>query len=180
MSNPFLEKIEPYLISEELIIQEFVLHALNEYPNTPAEWTNRVLEKAIHSEETRSSLLIWAKKDALNEDSVPLLLKLLEIIEPARKHLVMHLINELKPEIIVAFEKELSPYLAKEFFTFNRFLLDGEEEDLWEEYGSVLASLEEKQFFDQDLFLREKKFYICSYSRDLMMKWKSTLSCKKN
>ncbi|MBS4204963.1 SEC-C metal-binding domain-containing protein [Lederbergia citrea] len=157
MSNPFLEKIEPHLISEELIIQEFVLHALNEYPNTPAEWTNRVLEKAIQSEKDRSSLLIWAKKDALNEDSVPLLLKLLEVIEPARKHLVMHLINELKPEIIVAFEKELSPYLEKEFFTFNCFLLEGEEENLWEEYGSVLASLEEKQFFDQDLFLRAKK-----------------------
>ncbi|RWR09613.1 hypothetical protein QNH23_02160 [Siminovitchia fortis] len=58
MSNPFLEKIEPFLLSDQKIVQEFVLQALKEYPLTPAEWTNRVLEMALHSEERRIDLLL--------------------------------------------------------------------------------------------------------------------------
>jgi hypothetical protein len=30
----------PHLISDNILIQEVVLHALHEYPHVPDEWTN--------------------------------------------------------------------------------------------------------------------------------------------
>lgn len=149
--------MERHLLSDEYIVQEFILHALKEYPYTPAEWTDQILNKALHAEEHRSKLLVWAKKEAVHEKSVPLLIRLLEVIDSRRKHLVMNFVYELKPEIILQFDKQLNPYLTEEFMKFNRFLLESGEDDLWEEYYSHLSLLESKEYYDHDLFIRGKK-----------------------
>lgn len=157
MMNPFLTTVEPYLLSDEKIIQEYVLFALKDYSGAPAEWTNRVLEKAFQSEELRSSLLVWLKEDTVNEASVPLLIELMKIIDPKRKHLVLKFIIALEPEWIVQYEHELAPYLDNKDFAFNRFLLEGEEDDIWDEYYSVLTAMEKKGSYDAQLFIRAKE-----------------------
>ena len=45
----FLQKIEPYVVSGDPIVQQFVLQALEEYPHVPNEWTERLIEKAVRS-----------------------------------------------------------------------------------------------------------------------------------
>ena len=47
----FLEKIKPHLISDDILIQEVVLHALHDYPLVPEQWTNELLKEAIDKED---------------------------------------------------------------------------------------------------------------------------------
>lgn len=157
MSNPFLEKIEPYLLSDQKIVQEFVLQALKEYPLTPAEWTNRVLEMALHSEERRIDLLLGCKSNTVNENSIPLLLNLLKVTEKQRRHLIIEYFKHLQPEIIMEHEQELSSVFGKDVFAFHQFLIHADENELRNEYDAVLSLLESKEFYDHQLYFQAKQ-----------------------
>ncbi|SDN63481.1 hypothetical protein [Bacillus sp. OK048] len=54
----FLEKIKPYLISDVILIQEVVLHALHDYPHVPEAWTNELLIEALKNKDKQSSFFI--------------------------------------------------------------------------------------------------------------------------
>lgn len=54
----FLKKIEPHLLSDDLLIQDFVLYIMEDYPFVPEEWTELLLREALSSKEKESSILV--------------------------------------------------------------------------------------------------------------------------
>lgn len=157
MSNSFLERIRPYLLSDQTIVQDFVLHTLKEYPFTPAEWTNKLLEMALHSEDKRTDLLIWGNSKAVNENTIPILLNLLEVTEVQKRHLVIGYFTYLHPETVLKHELELSPIFKDEIFSFYRFLMKANQDELQSEYTSVLSLLEKEQYYNHPLYIRAKQ-----------------------
>lgn len=157
MSNLFSEKMKPYLLSDQKIVQEFVLQALKEYPLTPAEWTNKILEQALQKEDKRTDLLLAGNSNALNENSIPILLGLLKVIDKQKRHLVFNYFKQLQPETVIKHEKELSSVFGQDVFTFYRFLLNADKHELQSEFDSVLSSLEKRKYFDHPLFHRAKQ-----------------------
>ncbi|MDQ0220997.1 zinc chelation protein SecC [Peribacillus cavernae] len=154
----FLQKIEPYLTTDDIVLQEFVLRAVNEYPEVPAEWTERLLEKAFAAQGKDTTILIKIKNHHLTDRAARLLLEGADKLEKSRLHLVSSLLNNhLEPEIALLNKEKLKRFISNDTWSFYDLLLKGTEEEVWEEYGSVLAELENGTRYNHDLFVKAKR-----------------------
>jgi hypothetical protein len=155
----FIRKIDPILIQNDPIMQENVLHIMREFPYAPVEWTNRLLQHAIESEDNRIKIITTVGSLPFNEESVKPLLKLTDIVDEPRKFLLVRLVNRLKPESIVKYGETLvqKQLITREYIDYCRFLLEGEEENLWKQYRSFLNQLDHAKQFDPFLFQLTKQ-----------------------
>jgi hypothetical protein len=153
----FLDKIEPFLVSEDLITQDFILHILDDYPYVPAEWTERLLKEALLSKEKETSILIHASKLPLSDEVMKVLIEGLQKADPSKLHLYLSFFDNVEPEMALAHQMELEKYIAKDEWDFYRFLLEGSEEEVWEEYGAALGKLESSSKFNHKLYVRAKQ-----------------------
>ncbi|HYK72089.1 MAG TPA: SEC-C metal-binding domain-containing protein [Pseudoneobacillus sp.] len=153
----FLEKIEPHLVSEDRLVQNFVLFVLdNYYPFVPSEWTDRLLKDALQSKEKESNILLHLDKLPFGEKSVEILIDALKKSNLSNKHFYLPLIEKLEPELAWKYRQELEPYTQKGIWDFYRTLLEGTEEDVWEAYREVLALLEKEQNHNHHLYSQAK------------------------
>lgn len=153
----FLHKLEPHLVSEDVHIQNFVLHILDDiHQIVPEEWTERLLKDAIESKEKEWTNLIHADKLPLNPEAVKLLIQGMKETDKSRLHLYRRLLENLEPEMALEFQQELTTYIEESGWEFYRFLLNGDEEKIWEEYGSALAKLETERDFNPNSYSRAK------------------------
>lgn len=152
----FLQKIEPYLTSDDLLVQQFVLHALSDYPNVPAEWTNQLIREAITKKEKEAEILIGINRHSINEEGLILLLKGIQQASIIRKHLYFRLIQTIPPSILLKYRDELAHLFSNDWWDFYDLLLYGEEEEVWGAYGSVLNELEDLEFHNGEIFSKAK------------------------
>ncbi|MEH7886573.1 SEC-C metal-binding domain-containing protein [Bacillus sp. JJ1609] len=153
----FLEKIEPHLLSDDLLVQEFVMHALMEYPNIPEDWTVRLLKEAIAKKEKEITILANIDRFPFNSEAIEVLLKGAEEADPDDQFLYARLIRNILSDLKLKHRTQLENFLPEKEFEYIQFLMDGEEEQVWEEYGSVLAALETDESFNQDLYSKAKE-----------------------
>lgn len=153
----FLEKIEPHLLSDDLLVQEFVMHALMEYTRIPEEWTVRLLKEAIAKKEKEIIILANIDRFPFNSEAIEVLLKGAEEADPDDQFLYARLIRNIRSDLKLKHRTQLEEFLPEKEFDYIQFLLDGEEEKVWEEYGSVLAALETDESFNQELYSKAKE-----------------------
>lgn len=175
----FIKKIDPILIQENPILQANIMHNVREFRYAPVEWTNRLLEHAVNSEENRMKIITSIDSMPLNDESVKHLLKLADIVDITQKHLIVRTVNNLKPEYIVKYGKEFvrKKLVTKEYVDYCQFLLDATEKQLWNQYNTFLNELEKADQFDSFLFrltkqlatiLVEKGYYKSSIVRKII------------
>ncbi len=153
----FLEKIEPYLTADDLLVQEFVVHALEDYPDVPEEWVTRLLKEAVNKKEKESSILVFADKHQLSEEALKVLLDGLEKAEKSKKHLYTKFLENIEPQLAMNYKNELTPYHTKETWDFYELLLNGTEEEVWNKYGEIINRLEQASEYNHELFIKGKK-----------------------
>lgn len=148
MVHSFIEKITPFLKDEDKIVREYASFMLHEYPFTPSELVNQQLADALNAqEEERNSLLIWGQQQHVNEDTLPILLKLLRKISKKDRHLVLKYVINLPAQSIVDAEKDLVPYIGEDFIAFSKMLLTEDDEDkLWESFTDVIQNVDSDGF----------------------------------
>jgi SEC-C motif len=152
----FLQKIQPHLTSNDLFVQKFVLYALQEYPEVPAEWTTQLINEAIHHKEKELNVLIDIRNHPLNEEAAKLIIDGINKTDKVNTHLYLELIKQLPPEVVVKYQDELENILTKDTIEFYRLLANGSEEEVWEEYGAVLGQLNNEEWFNQQLYSKAK------------------------
>lgn len=157
MQNNFLEKIQPFLTDRESLVQEFVVQALQEYPDMPPEWTNSIIEDLLNQNEVNSSILVWLNERNVDAKSVPLLIRLINKLPNHLKHLGMAFLFELSPKVIVEHELDLAPYLTKEQFDFYYALVNSTQGELKSQLNDKITHLEKQNRFNQSDY-REAKF----------------------
>lgn len=157
MQNNFLEKIQPFLTDREPLVQEFVVQALQDYPHTPPEWTNFIIEDLLNQNEVNSAILVWLNERNVDAKSVPHLIRLINKLPSHLKHLGMSFLFELSPTVIVEHEMDLAPYLAKEQFEFYHGLVNSTQEELITQFNEKIDQLEKQDRFNQSNY-RESKF----------------------
>jgi hypothetical protein len=153
----FLEKLKPHLSSDDILIQEVVLHALHDYPNVPEEWTNELLKEAFRDKDKQSSILIYIENQTLNEEAVKLLIENIPIMEPSKRHLGVNLVQRIEPELALKYKKQLQEYIPKSTWALYELLLKGTEEEVYSEYGQVLNDLERAGSEQHAFYIKAKK-----------------------
>ncbi|MGM0875204.1 MAG: YecA family protein [Bacillota bacterium] len=153
----FLDRIEPFLISNDLIIQEFVLHALHDYPNVSKLWIEQLVKEALQNEEKRPSILLYLSIDPMHEEVVSLLVEGAKNAPMNNRHLYFQLLFDLEPELVIKHKHELSPFIPNDYWTLYNVLVNGSKEEVWMEYGDILNKLEAEPSINSDLYKKAKK-----------------------
>lgn len=162
----FLEKIQPYLISDDILIQEVVLHALHDYPNVPEEWTNELLKEAFRKKDKQSSILIYVENQTLNEEAVKILIENIPQMEPSERHLAVNLVHRIEPELALKYKEKLQNYIPEETWSIYELLLHGKEEEVYSEYGQILNDLERPGSQQHNFYIKAKKMAACLVKKD--------------
>ncbi|MFD2445309.1 SEC-C metal-binding domain-containing protein [Bacillus sp. CGMCC 1.16607] len=152
----FLVKIEPFLLSDDLFAQKFILHILDDFTFVPAEWTEMLLNEALHSSKKESLILGHLNKLPLSERAVQMIIEGLQKRDQTNKYLYADLLQNLEPEMALKYRNEIEPYIKKEGIDFYHFLQNGTEEEIWDKYGEILAQLENEVKFNHTLYSRAK------------------------
>jgi hypothetical protein len=157
----FLEKIKPHLISEDILIQEVVLHALHDYPIIPEEWTNELLKEAFRNKEKLSSILIYVDNQTFNEEAVKILIENIPLMDPSKRQLAVKLVQRIEPELALKYKEQLQGYIPKHTWNLYELLLHGSEEEVYSEYGQILNDLERAGSKQHDFYIIAKKLAAC-------------------
>ncbi len=157
----FLEKIKPHLISDDILIQETVLHALHDYPNVPEEWTNELLKEAFSKKDKQSSILIYVENQTINEVGIRILIENIPLMDPSKRHLAVNLVQRIEPETALKFKEQLQKYIPNDTWSLYDLLSHGTEEEVYTEYGKVLNDLDRMDSFQYDLYIKAKKLAAC-------------------
>ena len=107
----FIEKLEPNIIHDDIIVQNNVLHIIKDFPFTPAGWTNKLLEHALNSPESQTEILFFLDHLTFNESSIELLLKLADETPTQRRHLIVRSVYRIEPELMVKYADSSSKEL---------------------------------------------------------------------
>ncbi|WP_412995391.1 YecA family protein [Neobacillus sp. 3P2-tot-E-2] len=157
----FLEKLKPHLISDDILIQEVVLHALHDYPNVPEEWTNELLKEAFRNKDKQSSIFIYVENQTFNEESVKILSENIPLMDPSERHLAVNLVQRIEPELALKYKNQLQAYIPKSTWALYELLLHGTEEEVYSEYGQILNDLERAGSDQHHLYITAKKLAAC-------------------
>lgn len=157
----FLEKIKPHLISDDILIQEVVLHALHDYPNVPEEWTNELLKEAFRNKDKQSSIFIYVENKTFNEEAVKILMENIPLMDPSKRHLAVNLVQRIEPELALKYKEQLQEYIPKSTWSLYELLLHGTEEEVYSEYGQILNDLERAGSEQHNFYIKAKKLAAC-------------------
>jgi hypothetical protein len=157
----FLEKIKPHLISDDILIQEVVLHALHDYANVPEEWTNELLKEAFRNKDKQTSIFIYVENQFLNEEAVKILVENIPLMEPSNRHLALNLVHRIEPELALKHKEKLQNYIPNETWALYNLLLHGKEEEVYSEYGQILNDLERAGSEHHLYLIKAKKLAAC-------------------
>jgi hypothetical protein len=150
----FLEKIKPHLMSDDSLIQETVLRAIQDYPNLPEEWTIELLREAFKEKE---KILMYIENQTFNEEAVKVLIDNIPKMDPFKIHLAIRLINSIEPEFALTFRKPLERYISKERWKLIELEVNGKEEDVCTEYEKALTALEQTKYYSYEPYSKAKK-----------------------
>ncbi|WP_144548533.1 SEC-C metal-binding domain-containing protein [Bacillus sp. X1(2014)] len=157
----FLEKIEPHVISKDILIQEIVLHALHDYPNVPEEWTIKLLKEAFTNEDKQSSILIYIDNMRINEEAVQLLLENIPKMDKTQIHLAVKLLERIEPILSLKYKEPLQKYFNEEHWSLVELIVNGDEEEVWEEFANTINSLDKATTYQHSQFIKAKKLAAC-------------------
>lgn len=157
----FLKKMKPHLISDDILIQEVVLHALHDYPYVPEEWTNELLKEAFRNKDKQSSIFIYVENQTFNEEAVQILIENIPLMDPSKRHLAVNLVQRVEPELALKYKKQLQKYISKSTWALYELFIHGTEEEVYSEYGQILNDLERAGSEQHELYIKAKKIAAC-------------------
>ncbi|WML26171.1 SEC-C metal-binding domain-containing protein [Neobacillus sp. OS1-33] len=157
----FLEKIKPYIVSNDVLIQETVLHALHDYPNVPEEWTIELLKEAFKNEDKRSSILIYVENMKINENAVKVLLENIPLMDKTKNHLAVNLLNRMDPELALKYKEALQGYISEDSWSLYELIMNGTEDEVFNEFLKTIHTLDNAETYQHPVYIKAKKLAAC-------------------
>ncbi|MEH7305886.1 HEAT repeat domain-containing protein [Neobacillus drentensis] len=157
----FLEKIKPHIISNDVLIQETVLHALHDYPNVPEEWMIELLKEAFAYKDKQSSILIYIENMKFNEGAVKLLLKNIRKMDKSEQHLAVNLLERVEPKLALKYKEQMQRMISKENWSLYELIVNGTEEEVYAEFSKTVLAIEQAKTFQHTRYINAKKLAAC-------------------
>jgi hypothetical protein len=141
--NPFLERVEPFLLSEDPFVRQYAVRTLeNSYLATPDTFLIALQSHEIYPNLSESVL---PRADFMPIDSVGLE-KLVEKNKKIDEHnfWILRIIENMETDMILPHQDLLKPLVDKAYLQNLQRMKDLDTEALWMEFGEVTNNLEEK------------------------------------
>lgn len=148
----FLDRLKPFLVTDDLLVHRFVMHSLREFPGIPEEWTVQLLRQALANKEQESLILISLEQAPLNRESLELLIQGVENADEDRKHLYFRLLDKADPNFILANRDLAERFYSEEVLKENEDFLASGSEAMWSQYHATISELEKEKYFNSKLY----------------------------
>jgi uncharacterized protein (DUF433 family) len=153
----FKDRIEPFLITDDLIVQEFVVQALHDYPNVSKSWVEKLVREAMENKEKSSSILIYLSIDPMHEEIVEHLVEGARNAPSNMRNLYFQLIADLDPELALKHKEELKTFIPSDYWPLYEVLVNGTEEEVWLLIEDIAKKLEAETYLNSNLYIKAKK-----------------------
>ncbi|MDQ0230834.1 zinc chelation protein SecC [Metabacillus malikii] len=153
----FFERIEANLLTDDPVVQEFVLESLHDYPNVDKKWVERLLKEAVINDIKRDLILIYCPVDSEHEEVIPLVMDGLQNTPNESKHLYVNIIDKLSPAILWKYKELLAPFYTEEEWSLYDVLVNGEERKVFAVFNELIERLNNEQAFNGNLYRMAKK-----------------------
>lgn len=152
----FLKTIEPHIISNDFLIQQQVLHSIEEYPHVPEEWTTRLLKKAFTNKELLQDILMYAPKHNINEEALLVILQNVNKLEASDVTLVTGFFENLPASLALKYQDQLEHFIDSRYWRVFGLVNEGVKENVLGAYEELVDSLEASKEFDHILYFQAK------------------------
>jgi hypothetical protein len=153
----FKDRIEPFLITDDVIVQEFVVQALHDYPNVSKSWVEKLVREAVENEEKRLAILVYLSIDPLHEEIVGHLVEGAQHGPSNMRHLYFQLLADLDPELALKHKEELKTFIPNDYWPLYEVLVNGKEEEVWLLFEDIVNKLEAETNLNSNLYTKAKK-----------------------
>jgi SEC-C motif len=153
----FIEKIKRHLISDDVLIQEVVLHAIHDFPYLSEEHVNALVKEAFHNKEKQLSILVYIANHALNEEAIQTLIDSIPGMDKSKTHLALDLLNRIEPKLALKYKPALETYIKADKWLLYELLVNGTKEDVYSEYKKLVNILDRADSFQHDEFVKAKQ-----------------------
>lgn len=151
-----LDRIDPYLTSEDIAIRNFALYAIRSFPAFKPEWPERLIRAAIDDQDNAVSYLVPLENRALGENELFLLVDAMHVKELKYPHLFLKALREVPLEMKIAHREKIGTLLPDEEWNFLHGLTVAGKEELNAMLQKILDTLE-KDEYNHVLYARAKQ-----------------------
>lgn len=150
----FIEKVRPFLLTDdELLREEWLLH-LSGFPQVPAHLTNDLMHYATEHKKFRTKLLAHGHSFVKDETTLAILVSWLDQLRINQKFLLQGFLENVPLPLFFQHEQLFEQYVTKDFMKLQRQLYAFEGKQ-----GEELAPL-------KDLFLAHMEAMYSNFSMD--------------
>lgn len=155
----FLQRVEPFLTTDDELVKDFVRYALQDYAAVPVSFTKKIIEKSLESEGAWSpSFLAMLKNFPLDEKILKLAIN--QAATTTDKHQLYFFgdfFRQFNPALVVQYKEQLIPYVTKGWVDWCEDLINCSEEKGWQRLGEITNALDESESYHAFLYTFAKK-----------------------
>ncbi len=149
--------IEPFVVTNDLFLLEFVAQTLHDYPSKKREWTKMLLKESMQNLDKAKFILLYIKVDPEDESLTNMIINGLNKVHDSIRHFYVQILLDFTPEIILKNRYLLSELIPEKDWTIYKVLVQGSKEEIWKEYMTILNRLENEASFDLYVYQLAKK-----------------------
>ena len=153
----FLQMVRKHIQDDDPIVREFIRFMTNDFPYIPSELVNEQLEKALHGDSTKLTSTLLNNIESLDEDSIPILVQLLDTAPRKRKPLLYKSVRKIPTKLLVQHADQFEKHVKADFIQTCRTILEADEEALWETYIDLVDELEDGEGYSHQLYDMAKR-----------------------
>ena len=153
----WMKQLRALVSQDDKIVYEFALQAVQTQPQVSPKLLNRALETAISFPHLTRSFLVYGNANAVNKDTLPLLLELESLLNFRQQMLLTRFYEHLSPKTICEHEDILRGRLEDAFIEFNKTVVTSSDEQLEHMYYDYIQALNNDTKFNATYIASAKR-----------------------
>lgn len=153
----WMKQLRALVSQDDKIVYEFALQAVQTQPQVSPKLLNRALETAISFPHLTRSFLVYGNANAVNKDTLPLLLELESLLNFRQQMLLTRFYAHLSPKLICENEELMKERLDDDFIQFNKTIVTSSDEELEQIYYDLIQALNNDTKFNATYITSAKR-----------------------
>ncbi|AQQ52265.1 YecA family protein [Planococcus lenghuensis] len=151
-----LNRLDPYLTTEDKNLRNFALHILENLPSIKPEWPDRLIRAAIDDPGFSARYLVALANSPVDSAEVPAFKEAVSKLQKTKLFPLRNLVKNLPLAVLVENSKEFSSLFTKEEWAFLVKLSEASKQKTDEMLMETLEKLDASPEYRPDLFDRAK------------------------
>lgn len=155
----WMKQLRALVSQDDKIVYEFALQAVQNQPDVSTKLLNRALETAISFPHLTRSFLVYGNANAVNKDTLPLLLELESLLNYRQQMLLTRFYEHLSTNVICENQELLEGRLDEGLIRFNVSVLSSSDDELEQIFYDLIQALNNDTKFNATYMMSAKRVH---------------------